>query len=97
MTKFIRRRTALAVGIAAGALAAPMVAHHSQAQNIYPSGKTVRIVVPFAAGGGTFSPRFAADSWKQRSSSTRGLRPLIGTTGIVVICDGSAASIGQAS
>lgn len=53
MTKFIRRRTALAIGIAAGALAAPMLARHSEAQGIYPAGKTVRIVVPFAVGGTT--------------------------------------------
>jgi len=53
MTKIIRRRTALAIGIAAGALAAPMLASRSQAQGTYPAGKTVRIVVPFAAGGTT--------------------------------------------
>jgi tripartite-type tricarboxylate transporter receptor subunit TctC len=34
-----------------GTLAAPMLARHSLVQGTYPSGKTVRIVVPFAAGG----------------------------------------------
>jgi len=53
MTRIIRRRTALAIGIATGALAAPMLAHYSEAQSIYRTGKTVRMVVPFAAGGTT--------------------------------------------
>lgn len=48
MTKMIRRRTAIAA-----ALAAPMLARHGWAQSAYPGGKTVRIVVPFAAGGTT--------------------------------------------
>ncbi|MBX9946785.1 MAG: tripartite tricarboxylate transporter substrate binding protein [Reyranella sp.] len=50
MTKMIRRRTAVAA-----ALAAPMLARHGWAQSAgaYPGGKTVRIVVPFAAGGTT--------------------------------------------
>ena len=50
MTKMIRRRTAIAA-----ALAAPMLARHGWAQSAgaYPAGKTVRIVVPFAAGGTT--------------------------------------------
>lgn len=49
MTKTIGRRTA----IAGAALAAPMLARHGWAQSAYPGGKTVRIVVPFAAGGTT--------------------------------------------
>ncbi len=53
MTRIIRRRTALAIGLATGALAAPMLAHYSEAQSIYRTGKTVRMVVPFAAGGTT--------------------------------------------
>ena len=57
MTKMIRRRTAIATTLAAGALAAPMLARHGWAQSAgasaYPGGKTVRIVVPFAAGGTT--------------------------------------------
>lgn len=48
MTKMIRRRTAIAA-----ALAAPMLARHGWAQSVYPGGKTVRVVVPFAAGGTT--------------------------------------------
>lgn len=48
MTKMIRRRTAIAA-----ALAAPMLARHGWAQSAYPGGKTVRVVVPFAAGGTT--------------------------------------------
>ena len=50
MTKMIRRR---ALVVAAGALAAPMLARHGWAQGAYPGGKTVRVVVPFAAGGTT--------------------------------------------
>jgi tripartite-type tricarboxylate transporter receptor subunit TctC len=49
MTKAIRRRTA----IAGAALAVPMLARHGWAQGAYPGGKTVRVVVPFAAGGTT--------------------------------------------
>ena len=51
MTKIIRRRTVLAIGATAGSLGTPMLARRSQAQGTYPAGKTVRIVVPFAAGG----------------------------------------------
>ena len=53
MTKMIRRRTAIATTMAAGTLAAPMLARSGWAQGAYPVGKTVRIVVPFAAGGTT--------------------------------------------
>ncbi len=53
MTKMIRRRTAIATTLAAGALAAPMLARHGWAQGAYPGGKTVRVVVPFAPGGTT--------------------------------------------
>ncbi len=48
MTKMISRRV-----VVAGALAAPMLARNGWAQAAYPGGKTVRIVVPFAAGGTT--------------------------------------------
>jgi tripartite-type tricarboxylate transporter receptor subunit TctC len=53
MTKLIPRRTALAIGIAAGALATPMFGRGSQAEGAYTAGKTARIVVPFATGGTT--------------------------------------------
>ena len=49
MTKMIRRRTVMAVS----AIAAPMLARNGWAQSAYPGGKTVRVVVPFAAGGTT--------------------------------------------
>ncbi len=49
MTKMIRRRAV----VAAGAFAAPLLARHGWAQSAYPGGKTVRVVVPFAAGGTT--------------------------------------------
>jgi len=39
--------------IAGAALATPMLARHGWAQAAYPGGKTVRVVVPFAAGGTT--------------------------------------------
>lgn len=55
MTRIIRRRAALAIGVAAGALAAPMLARLSQAQGLYRAGRTMRMVVPFAAGGTTDS------------------------------------------
>jgi tripartite-type tricarboxylate transporter receptor subunit TctC len=48
MAKMIRRRTAIATAIAAGALAAPM---QGWAMGSYPSNRANRIVVPFAAGG----------------------------------------------
>jgi tripartite-type tricarboxylate transporter receptor subunit TctC len=48
MAKMIRRRTAIATAIAAGALAAPMQAW---AKGSYPAEPANRIVVPFAAGG----------------------------------------------
>ena len=51
MIRNIRRRTALALGLAAGAMAAPMLALPGAAQGLYRPGKTVRMVVPFAAGG----------------------------------------------
>lgn len=48
MAKMIRRRTAIATAIAAGALAAPM---QGWAKGSYPPSRANRIVVPFAAGG----------------------------------------------
>ena len=48
MAKMIRRRTAIATAIAAGALAAPM---QGWAKGSYPTNRPHRIVVPFAAGG----------------------------------------------
>ncbi|MCA0246252.1 MAG: tripartite tricarboxylate transporter substrate binding protein [Proteobacteria bacterium] len=65
MTRNIHRRTALALGLAAGALAAPMLALPGKAQSQYrngngnsnsnsnsnSNGRTVRMVVPLAAGG----------------------------------------------
>jgi tripartite-type tricarboxylate transporter receptor subunit TctC len=49
----IGRRTAIAGGLAAGALAAPCLARNGQAQNLRPGDRSARIVVPFAAGGTT--------------------------------------------
>jgi tripartite-type tricarboxylate transporter receptor subunit TctC len=48
MVKVIHRRTVIAAGIAGGVLAAP---RHGWAKGSYPTHKTKRIVVPFAAGG----------------------------------------------
>jgi tripartite-type tricarboxylate transporter receptor subunit TctC len=48
MAKIIHRRTVIAAGIAGGVLAAP---RHGWAKGSYPTNKTKRIVVPFAAGG----------------------------------------------
>ena len=48
MAKIIHRRTVIAAGIAGGVLAAP---RHGWAKGSYPTNKTRRIVVPFAAGG----------------------------------------------
>jgi tripartite-type tricarboxylate transporter receptor subunit TctC len=48
MAKIIHRRTVIAAGIAGGVLAAP---RYGWAKGSYPTNKTRRIVVPFAAGG----------------------------------------------
>ena len=48
MAKIIHRRTVIAAGIAGGVLTAP---RHGWAKGSYPTNKTRRIVVPFAAGG----------------------------------------------
>jgi len=48
MAKMLRRRTAIAAALAAGALAAPM---RGWAKGTHPAGPANRIVVPFAAGG----------------------------------------------
>lgn len=48
MTKTLRRRTAMAA-----AISTPFLARDGWAQAAYPAGRTVRIVVPFAAGGTT--------------------------------------------
>jgi len=48
MAKIIHRRTVIAAGIAGGVLTAP---RHGWAKGSYPTHKTRRIVVPFAAGG----------------------------------------------
>ena len=70
MTKMIRRRTAIAA-----ALAAPMLARHGWAQSAgasaYPGGKTVRVVVPFAAGGttdllGRIVALYLTEAWGQQ-------------------------------
>jgi tripartite-type tricarboxylate transporter receptor subunit TctC len=71
MTKIIRRRAVLAIGIAAGALAATTLARHSEAQGNYPAGKTVRIVVPFAVGGTTdLLARIVAQILAESTAST---------------------------
>jgi tripartite-type tricarboxylate transporter receptor subunit TctC len=51
MARMIHRRTAITTAIAGAALAAPMLARRGWAGDSYPTGKTRRIVVPFAAGG----------------------------------------------
>jgi tripartite-type tricarboxylate transporter receptor subunit TctC len=53
MTKIIRRRTALAIGFTAGALATPMFSRGVRTQGAHTADKTARILVPFAAGGTT--------------------------------------------
>ena len=52
MTGCMRRRTAIGM-MAANAVTAPALAFPGWADGIYPAGKTVRIFVPFAAGGTT--------------------------------------------
>ena len=52
MTGCMRRRTAIGM-MAANAVTAPTLAFPGWADGIYPAGKTVRIFVPFAAGGTT--------------------------------------------
>jgi tripartite-type tricarboxylate transporter receptor subunit TctC len=52
MINAMSRRAAIGT-IAASAVAAPTLALHSWAESIYPAGRIVRIVVPFAAGGTT--------------------------------------------
>jgi tripartite-type tricarboxylate transporter receptor subunit TctC len=49
----IRRRTAIALGLAAGAVAAPNLARNGRAENRYPGDRSARIVVPSAAGSTT--------------------------------------------
>ena len=51
MARMIHRRTAIARAIAGAVLAAPMHVRHGWAGDSYPTSKTRRIVVPFAAGG----------------------------------------------
>ena len=77
MAKIIRRRTVLAIGIAAGSLATPMLAHRSQAQGTYPAGETVCMVVPFAAGGNVSAEIVAR-------APPDGMTLLLGTVGTAV-------------
>ena len=68
MAKTIHRRTVIAAGIAGGALAAPML---GWAKGSYPTHKTQRIVVPFAAGGtGDCLGRVVAQILTESMSST---------------------------
>ena len=65
MTNFSRRRAVLAAGV----LAAPMLARHGWAQSAYPN-KQIRMVVPFAAAGttdllGRIVAQHLSDAWGQ--------------------------------
>lgn len=51
MTRTIRRRTVIAAGIFGGALAGPLRPLPAWAKGSFPTDNTMRIVVPFAAGG----------------------------------------------
>src|SRR5260370_15244406 len=51
MARMNHRRTAIATAIIGGTLAVPMLVWRGWAGDNYPTGKTRRIVVPFAAGG----------------------------------------------
>jgi tripartite-type tricarboxylate transporter receptor subunit TctC len=53
MSHVIGRRTAIASGLAAGALSAPALARHGWAQGVRSTDRMARIVVPLAAGGTT--------------------------------------------
>ena len=53
MSHIIGRRTAIASGLAAGALSAPALARHGWIQDVRSTERMARIVVPVAAGGTT--------------------------------------------
>lgn len=68
MTRIIRRRTAIATAIAAGALAGPM---RGWAKGSYPPEPAQRLVVPFAAGGtADCLARIVAQLLNESTSST---------------------------
>src|SRR5260370_759618 len=71
MARMIHRRTAIATAIIGGTLAVPMLAWRGWAGDNYPTGKTRRIVVPFAAGGtADFLGRVLAQILAESTSST---------------------------
>ena len=80
----IGRRTAIAGGLAAGALAAPCLVRNGHAQNLRPGDRSARIVVPFAAGGTTdLVARVVAGILSESTGWTFAIENRIGGSGSV--------------